>query len=98
MSRSESFRIACGERNAIQNRGRGTVPASILALAELVERPKERPFQASFVTRELAQGVALFGVGVNRASEEDLVPVPLVFSPCKRLGRFRMRGFIRNAG
>jgi len=49
-----SFCIACVERNGIQNRGRGTVPASILALAELVEIPKERPFQARFVAGEVA--------------------------------------------
>ena len=49
-----SFCISCGERNGIQNRGRGTVPAPILALAELVEIPKKRPFQAPFVAGELA--------------------------------------------
>jgi hypothetical protein len=49
-----SFCIVCGERDGIQDWGRGTVPASILALAELVEIPKERSFQAPFIARELA--------------------------------------------
>jgi hypothetical protein len=35
---------------------------------------------------------------VERASEEELVLVPLVFSPRKRLRRFRMRGFVRDVG
>jgi hypothetical protein len=43
----------------------------------------------------LAWGVALFGVGIERASEEDLVPP--VCSPRTRLRRFRMRGFVRDA-
>ena len=49
-----SFCISRGERNGIQNRGRGTIPASVLELAELVEVPKERAFQAPFVAGDLA--------------------------------------------
>jgi hypothetical protein len=48
-----SFCIADSERNGIQNRGRGTIPASVLELAELFEGPKERPFQTPFVASEL---------------------------------------------
>jgi len=74
-------------------RGRGTIPASVLELAELVEGPKERSFQALLVAGELSKGVPFFGVGVDCVSEEDLVPVPLVSSAPKRLARFRMRDF-----
>jgi hypothetical protein len=49
-----SFCIADSERNGIQNRRRGTIPAAVLELAELVEGPKKRPFQARFVAGELA--------------------------------------------
>ena len=64
------------QRDGIQNRGRGTIPAIVLYLAKLVEGPKERPLKARLVAGELAEGVALLGVGVERAAEEDLVPVP----------------------
>ena len=94
---SPSFCIACGQRNGIRNGGRGTIPASVLLPAKLVKVPKERPFQAPLVAGEFGEGVPFFGVGVDRASEEDLVPVPLVFSPRQRFRRFRMGSFVRNA-
>jgi hypothetical protein len=50
------------------------------------------------VAGELGEGVPLFGVGIDRASEEDLVPVPLISSAPKRLTRFRMRSFVRDVG
>jgi hypothetical protein len=95
---STSFCISCGQRNGIQNRGGGTIPASVLQLAELVEVPKERPFQTPLVAGKLGEGVPFSGVGVDRASEEDLVPVPFISSAPKRLARFRMRRFVRDVG
>ena len=67
-------------------------------LAKLVKVPKERAFQAPLVAGKLPKGVAFFGVGVDRASDEYLVAVPLVFSQLKRLPRLRMRGFVRDVG
>jgi hypothetical protein len=80
------------QRDGIQKRGWGMIPAFVLYLTKLVEGPKERPLKARLVAGELAEGVALVGVGVECASEEDLVTVPLVFRLSKRLLRFRVRG------
>jgi hypothetical protein len=66
-------------------------------LAKLVEGPKERPFQAPFVAGELGKGAPFFGVAVERASDQYLITVSLVFSLLERLRRFRMPGFIRDA-
>jgi hypothetical protein len=67
-------------------------------LAKLVEVPKERPLDAPLVATKLGECVPLFGVGIERASEEDLVPVPLVYCLPERLFSFCMRGFIRDFG
>ena len=74
------------------------MPASVLSLAELVEGPIERPFHTPLVAGKLPEGIPFFGVGVDRASQEDLVAVPLVTSLLKRLPRFRMCGCVRNVG
>ena len=89
---SSSFCIFFSQH--IRDGGCGTTPASVLYLAELVESPIERPFQAPLIARELGEGVSFLGVGVDRASEEDLVSVLLIFSAPKRLARFRMRSFV----
>ena len=61
----------------MQNRGRGTAPASVLEMAKLLE------FQTPFVAGELASGATLFGVGVNDASEEDRVSGPARLLPAR---------------
>ena len=88
--KDSSICISGVQRNRVQNGERGTLQTSVLQLTQFVEGPKERPFQASLVTGELGEGVPLFGVGVDRASEEDLVSVPLVASARKGFARFRM--------
>ena len=90
LAKNSSICISGVQRNRVQNGARGTRPMSVLQLTQFIEGPKERPFQASLVTGELGEGVPLFGVGVDRASEEDLVSVPLVASARKGFARFRM--------
>ena len=58
----------------------------------------ERPLQARLVASELGEGVRLLGVGIERTSEQDLVPVSLVRRALERFARFRMRGFVGEMG
>jgi|SRR6516162_6614280 len=95
---SPSLGIVCVQRNGIRNPGCRTISALVLYLAKLVESPKERPLKARLVASEFAEGVTLLGVGVERASEENLVPVPLAFCLPERLRRFCMRGFVPDYG
>jgi hypothetical protein len=81
--KDSSICISGVQRNRVQNGERGTLQTSVLQLTQFVEGPKERPFQASLVTGELGEGVPLFGVGVDRASEQYLVSVSLVFGLLK---------------
>jgi hypothetical protein len=49
LAKSSSFDTFRVQRDGIRNRRGGTVPALVLYMAELIESPKERPFQAPLI-------------------------------------------------
>jgi hypothetical protein len=67
----------------------------VLHLAKLMKGPKEGPFKARLILGELSEGVSFLGVGVERASDQDFVPILLV-CPRSRFHRLGVRGFVRD--